>query len=126
MWCMGGSPPSSPASDTAGTWTRRSTPSGGSPSGTLSLPGDLGNTFSGAVTCVAVHGRDAAVGAVGQTLDGNPAAGRLLVRDAPPFGRDQRVGLPVTAGTTPPNCATATFEGLGTPALSTFLVYDTP
>jgi hypothetical protein len=104
----------------------QSDPHGGAPTGTLALPGILGNTFSGNVTCLAVHGSDAAVGAAGTTFDGKPATGLLKVRDlAPPQNADQ-AKYTVTPGSAPPNCANATFEDTLAQAFSLFVVYDTP
>jgi hypothetical protein len=100
--------------------------SGGNPAGNLTLPGDLGNTFSGDVTCLAVHGNEAAVGAVGTRVDGSPASGLLKVRDDPTSSNADKVAYTVTPNGPPPNCAGATFGDLFQPAFSVFAVYDTP
>ncbi len=100
--------------------------SGTNPSGTLNLPGYLGNTFSGQVTCVAVHGKEAAVGAVGTTFDGNPASGLLRVRAGVTAPDPDAINYTTTPGTTPPDCAAATFQDLFTPYFIFLDVYDTP
>jgi hypothetical protein len=110
----------------AGGVDAQSDASGTNPSGTLDLPGDLGNTFSGQVTCVAVHGSEAAVGAVGTKVDGTPATGLLRVRDGSTASASDAFNYSVTAGTTPPDCAGATFGGLVTPQFILLNVYDTP
>jgi hypothetical protein len=92
----------------------------------LNLPGDPGNPFSGDVTCLAVHGAEAAVGAVGTRFDGTPASGLLKVRDLAPASDPDKARYTITAGATPPDCATATFGDLFTQAFSLFVVYDTP
>jgi hypothetical protein len=104
----------------------QSDPSGAHPSGELNLPGDPGNPFSGDVTCLAVHGAEAAVGAVGTRFDGTPASGLLKVRDLAPASDPDKARYTITAGATPPDCATATFGDLFTQAFSLFVVYDTP
>jgi hypothetical protein len=103
---------------------------GGGASGRLQLPGDLGNTFSGDVTCLSVHGHDAAVGALGKTEDGTPASGLLQVRDDPTPGfvnaSADQVQLSVTPNGGAPNCASASFDNLGHPQAAIFTAYDTP
>ena len=103
---------------------------GGGATGRLQLPGDFGNTFSGDVTCLSVHGRDAAVGALGKTVDGTSASGLLQVRDDPTpgfvnAGADQ-VQFKVTPNGDAPNCASASFDALFDPQASIFTAYDTP
>jgi hypothetical protein len=90
---------------------------GGGAAGRLQLPGELGNTFSGDVTCLSV--------------DGTPASGLLQVRDDPTpgfanAGADQ-VQYTVTPNGGAPNCASARFDALFHPeAASLFTTYDTP
>jgi hypothetical protein len=103
---------------------------GGSATGRLQLPGDFGNTFSGDVTCLSVHGHDAAVGALGTTVDGNAASGLLVVRDDPQppsvsTSADQ-VRYTVTPNGGAPDCASASFDGLHGAQITLFTTYDTP
>jgi hypothetical protein len=100
-----------------------SDPSGANPKGTLSALG-----FSGNVTCLSAHGNRAAVGAVGQyAFDNDPEPEALLwqIVDGGPFGTDM-ARQDLTQGATPPNCASATFTGLGAVRSSTIFVWDTP
>jgi hypothetical protein len=102
---------------------------GGGATGRLQLPGELGNTFDGSVTCLSVHDHDAAVGALGTTVDGTPAAGLLEVRDDPVFGTlsADQVHYTVTPNGAAPNCAAASFDDLFHPASAAmFTTYDTP
>jgi hypothetical protein len=103
---------------------------GGGATGRLELPGDLGNTFAGDVTCLSVHGHDAAVGAVGKTQDGTPASGLLQVRDDPTPGfvnaSADRVQWTVTPNGGAPNCAGAAFDDLHSVLVAMFASYDTP
>jgi hypothetical protein len=108
----------------------QSNSTGGGATGRLQLPGELGNTFDGLVTCLSVHGHDAAVGALGNTVDGTPASGLLKVRDDPTpgfanAGADE-VQYTVTPNGGAPNCAAATFDDLGHPQAAIFTTYDTP
>ncbi len=96
---------------------------GGGATGRLQLPGEFGNTFSGDVSCLSVHGHDAAVGALGQTVDGNNASGLLVVRDS--AENADQLTYTVTPNGGPPDCAAASFTNLGTP-FSVFTTYDTP
>jgi hypothetical protein len=108
----------------------QSSASGGNPTGNLTLPGDLGNTFSGDVTCLSVHGHDAAVGGLGKTVDGTPASGLLKVRDDPTpgfanAGADQ-VQYTVTPNGGAPNCPAASFDDVYHVEAAIFTTYDTP
>jgi hypothetical protein len=103
---------------------------GGGATGRLQLPGEFGNTFSGDVTCLSVHGHDAAVGALGKTVDGAPASGLLKVRDDPTpgfanAGADQ-VQYTVTPNGGAPNCAAAGFDDVYHVEAAIFTTYDTP
>jgi len=103
---------------------------GGGAAGELQLPGDLGNTFTGDVTCLSVHGHDAAVGAVGTRVDGSAASALLVVRD----NADQawtsttadRIRYTVTPGGGAPDCSSASFDGLYGALILIFTTYDTP
>ncbi len=103
---------------------------GGGAVGRLQLPGELGNTFSGNVTCLSVHGHDAAVGALGTTVDGTPASGLLKVRDDPTPGfadaSADQVQYTVTPNGGAPNCAAAGFNDLHHTEAAIFTAYDTP
>jgi hypothetical protein len=101
----------------AGSVKASSTASGADPDGTLTdLSGgsgaDLGN-FNGHVTCLAVHGDQATIGAVGTLLpypwDGtspsSPATELVTVTE-----HEWRT-VARTAGTTPPDCSQGTFTG---------------
>jgi hypothetical protein len=92
-----------------------STATGGSPRGRLtSISGDGFNfaSFVGVVTCLAVHGSQAAVGAVGNVTyqpGGQTADQTWLVTIVDrPLERDTFNSV-VTNGTTPPDCAGASF-----------------
>src|SRR3954447_24569997 len=105
-------------------------PAGGGATGRLQLPGELGNTFDGSVTCLSVHDHDAAVGALGTTVDGTPASGLLKVRDDPTpgfanAGADQ-VQYTVTPNGRAPNCAAAGFDDVYHVEAAIFTTYDTP
>ena len=103
-----------------------SDPSGANPSGELRLPDDANaNTFTGDVTCLAVDGNEAAIGAVGTRADGTPASGLLRVRDDLTGEHDQAAWT-ITSNGPAPDCASASFENLGEPFISIFTVYDTP
>lgn len=103
---------------------------GGAATGRLQLPGDLGNTFSGDVTCLSVHGHDAAVGALGRTVDGTRASALLKVRDDPTpgfvNGSADQVRFSVTPNGGAPNCAAASFHDLYHVEAAIFTAYDTP
>jgi hypothetical protein len=103
----------------------QSDPDGSNPSGSLRLPGDLGNSFEGPVTCVAVDGHQAAVGAVGTRVDGSPASGLLKVRDDLSAADADELRWVVTPNGGPPDCAGATFDDLSATLLRIFAVYDT-
>jgi hypothetical protein len=101
----------------------RSGPSGENPRGRMSYYVQSSSeppnpdTFAGVVSCLAVQGLRAAVGAVGKWhRNGTPdrwASILLVVED----GRTKLDSLTYTevAGSTPPNCATASFENPWTP-----------
>jgi hypothetical protein len=114
-----------------GTVDAHSGPAGQSPHGSVSdvYAPITYNAFQGFVTCLAVDGNKAAVGAVGQATgeDGQtkqPATLLLTIVDSPAgdtLGRDQE------GGSTPPNCATASFDQQGSlGSASTLIVNDAP
>jgi hypothetical protein len=115
----------------SGTVDAHSGPAGQSPRGSVNdvYAPITYNAFEGFVTCLAVDGNKAAVGAVGQATlaDGQtkqPATLLLTIVDSPAgdtLGRDQE------SGSTPPNCATASFDqqtSLG--SASDLIVNDAP
>jgi hypothetical protein len=71
------------------------------------------SSFKGFVTCLAVGGNRAAVGAVGQERleDGQmqPATLVVTIVDGGPTGSDT-IGRQQASGSTPPNCAAASFS----------------
>jgi hypothetical protein len=101
---------------------------GGGATGHLEFPG----AFSGDVTCLSVHGHDAAVGAVGTTgtEPDTPASGLLEVRDdpTPDFAtlNTDLVQWTVTPNGGAPNCAAAAFENVHGVDVADFASYDTP
>jgi len=82
------------------------------------------------VTCLAVHGHDAAVGALGKTGDGTPASALLEVRDDPtPAFADvtvDQLDYTVTPNGGAPNCAGASFDDVSGVLAALFTTYDTP
>ncbi len=96
-----------------------SDPSGANPGGSMSLPSSthLDASFSGTVTCLSLIGARGAVGAVG-TDYGQPATA-LFEIDTTTGGRftSPPIGFSITPGSTPPNCATATYNSLFTPSV---------
>jgi hypothetical protein len=94
--------------------------------------------FSGRVTCLAVSGHQAAVGAVGRlTLNGGGDGGSesflLTVVDLgplPPPGqppyRDDTIGIVETPGTTAPDCASASFAHQQNFPVTSVTVHDAP
>jgi hypothetical protein len=104
----------------------QSGPSGANPTGNLRLPDDANaNTFSGNVSCLAVHGNEAVIGAVGARADGTPASGLMKVRDDLE-GEHDGVSWTITDNGSAPDCANATIGTLGSYVLTVFTVYDTP
>jgi hypothetical protein len=101
-----------------GTIDAHSGPSGENPRGQIHYQGTFNGwaTFDGDVTCVAVTGHQGAVGAVGQgtTVEdpSNPQPVTVLatVVDSDGSGSDTVFGV-FTGGSTPPDCATASFGG---------------
>jgi hypothetical protein len=88
--------------------------------------------FVGFVTCVAVDGDRAAIGAVGQQETfGTPlpnrfaATGLFALVDGGPTGEDE-FDWDLQPGSTPPDCSTASFENVapGGPDEAYFVVND--
>jgi hypothetical protein len=102
--------------DIFGSIDARSGPSGEDPQGYIRSQGPYYRwwDFEGVVTCVAVNGNRAAVGAVGQAApftdpaNPQPATMLLTVEDAPTVDTDTAWAV-FEDGSTPPNCATASF-----------------
>ena len=102
--------------DIHGTIDAHSGPSGEDPRGYIRSQGPYYEWwgFEGSVTCVAVNGNRAAVGAVGQATafsgppTPRPATMLLTVEDSPTVGTDSAWAV-FEDGSTPPNCATASF-----------------
>jgi hypothetical protein len=96
-----------------------STATGGNPRGRLeSYGGDGFNSasFRGVVTCLAVNGSQAAVGAVGQATyqpNGETVDQTWLVTIVDRRVARDTFNAVVTNGTTPPNCAGASFANNG-------------
>jgi hypothetical protein len=96
----------------------RSGPSGQNPRGSVrhTEGGAFGPSFdfTGFVTCLAVNGRRAAIGSVGRLIttppggSSTPATSIVTVEDGQIAGEDT-VRVVRTAGSTPPDCATASF-----------------
>jgi hypothetical protein len=90
--------------------------------------------FEGSVTCLRVSGNRAAVGAVGLNYDqqqqGHPASQLMTIVDGGASGDDKIDVRPPQPGSTPPNCASATFGQEGAvafaPYLGEFVVNDAP
>ena len=104
--------------------------SGANAAGTMTLPADKnsppsGATFSGAVTCLAVQGNRATVGAVG-TKGGSPTTAlfEIVDADATWIGSADQVDWTETPGSSPPNCASGSFANLRGVYSSSVLVYD--
>lgn len=106
--------------DSPGWWGEikaHSGPSGQNPQGYIRRFSGVNNSpslFEGFVTCVAVSGHRAAVGAVGhETVESppnwHPATLLATVEDNGASGVDT-LALSLTQGSTPPNCATASFS----------------
>ncbi len=85
-------------------------PSGQGPQGTLSFRRSF-DAFTGSVTCLRVSGNRAVVGAVGQQADQAPVTALMTIVDGGATADDQVKPGIVGPGSTPPNCATATFGG---------------
>jgi hypothetical protein len=102
--------------DIFGTIDAHSGPSGEDPEGYIRSQGPYYRwwDFEGSVTCVAVQGNRAAVGAVGQAAPfedpSNPQPATMLftVEDSPTANTDTGWAV-FEDGSTPPNCATASF-----------------
>jgi hypothetical protein len=106
--------------------------SGANAAGTMTLPADKntqGNTatFSGAVTCLAVEGTRATVGAVGTKGD-SPTSALFEIVDADATWIDSadQVDWTETSGSAPPDCASGSFANLRDVYSSSVLVYDAP
>jgi hypothetical protein len=71
--------------------------------------------FNGFVTCLAVDGHQAAVGAVGQWRRGSeePRAGTVLFTVVDRLAQSDTIHIVEADGSTPPNCATASFANQG-------------
>jgi hypothetical protein len=104
--------------------------SGANAAGTMTLPADKntsGNTatFSGAVTCLAVQGNRATVGAVGTKGDSpTTALFQIVDADATWISSADQVDWTETTGSSPPNCANGSFANLRGVYSSSVLVYD--
>jgi hypothetical protein len=91
----------------------RSGPAGESPHGSMSLTETSGQTstsFTGFVTCLAVDGRTAKVGAVGARRDLGAAEStpaRLLVALVDGHTQADSIERSLSAGSTPPSCSAA-------------------
>lgn len=90
-------------------------PSGENPRGHVHYQGTIDGwqAFDGDVTCVAVNGHQGAVGVVGQgtPLDdpSNPRPVTVLATVVDGDGGTDTIGRVFTEGSTPPDCATASF-----------------
>jgi hypothetical protein len=117
-----------------GTIDAHSGPSGENPHGQIHYRGTFGGwaEFDGDVTCVAVNGRQGAVGAVGRgtpTDDpSNPRPVTLLATVVDGNGTDDTIGGAFAEGSTPPDCATASFTSQvsASPPGSELAVTDLP
>jgi hypothetical protein len=103
---------------------------GGGAAGHLMLRDETGTRFEGEITCLSVHGHDAAAGAVGQVQGDIPASGLLKVRDDPTpdlvsVNADQ-VSWTITPNGGAPNCAAASFDDVRRVDVADFASYDTP
>jgi hypothetical protein len=104
--------------------------SGANAAGTMTLPADKNTsgstaTFSGAVTCLAVQGTRATVGAVGAKGDTpTTALFQIVDADATWIGSADQVDWTETTGSSPPNCANGSFANLRGVYSSSVLVYD--
>jgi hypothetical protein len=104
--------------------------SGANAAGTMTLPADKNTsgstaTFSGTVTCLAVQGNRATVGAVG-TKGGAPTTAlfQIVDADATWIGSADQVDWTEASGSSPPNCASGSFANLRGVFSSSVLVYD--
>jgi len=108
-------------------------PSGENAHGSMSLSEtpafSTGRRFSGSVTCLIVHGRAAAVGAVGEwrefgtpNIDPYPGSLRVGIVDGH-LGQD-KIGQRPIGPASPPNCANETFQGLFASDENFFVVND--
>jgi hypothetical protein len=96
----------------------KSAPNGSNPRGSIfshrqsSMLPPPGYDFSGIVTCLAVNGSRAAVGAVGKWTHGDdpPTDGTFLVTIVDGRAQEDTYNEVQTSGSTPPNCATADFS----------------
>lgn len=106
-------------------------PAGQSPKGEVSSVG-LDVNFRGTVTCLAVSGTRAAIGAVGRLSnrsDGSDAgpANVLVTVEAPSPSGTRTANVPQQRpGTTPPNCATASFANQRQFPIMSFSVQNAP
>jgi hypothetical protein len=116
-----------------GTIDAHSGPSGENPQGHVHYQGTIDGwqEFDGDVTCVAVDGHQAAVGVVGQGTPladpSNPRPATVLatVVDGDGAGPDT-IGRVFAEGSTPPNCATATFDSQFSFGVGDLVVADAP
>jgi hypothetical protein len=71
--------------------------------------------FNGSITCLAANGHQAAVGAVGQWTQGSepPRAGTILFTVVDRLAQGDTINIVEADGSTPPNCATASFANQG-------------
>lgn len=108
-------------------------PSGENPRGTMRFRSAGGfdpvtHDFTGFVTCLAIHGTRAAVGAVGQTNDRPPGTDRpttmLVVIEDGRTAEDSFARAGETAGSTPPDCAAASAQPGQLSPMHEFVVND--
>jgi hypothetical protein len=109
-------------------------PNGSNPRGSIfshrqsSMEPPPGYDFSGIVTCLAVDGSRAAVGAVGKWTHGQdpPTNGTFLVTIVDGRAQEDTYNEVQTAGSTPPNCAKADFSHQSTLIITeySFIVND--
>jgi hypothetical protein len=108
-------------------------PSGENPHGSMSL-GEFpafspGRQFSGSVTCLIVHGRSAAVGAVGQwrefgTQNTDPYPGSLTAGIVDGHLGVDKLGRRSAGPASPPDCASVGFDNLYVSNENYFVVND--
>jgi hypothetical protein len=97
--------------------------------GSISARQEFSAIADGFVTCLRVAGNRAAVGAVGH-LPGSPSAKETILAtfvDGGPSGTDT-VAYSIAPGSTPPDCASASFAGQTSidPSAGDLVVNDAP
>jgi hypothetical protein len=132
-WGAPPSPSEPPGSSFYGEVKAHSDPGGAHPTGYVSDVDPNGTSpfsFKGFVTCLAVDGNRAAVGAVGQQTfinDGTKRAATVMLTIIDSAGTDSDyIALDHQPGSTPPNCTTATFSKTFVYQWNTFAVNDAP